>query len=208
MTRQTQVAIKAFAPKTMDEDDFHGLYQQYNRRIYNLFANRGYGREESRDLVQETFLAAYHKRSSYRGDSPPAAWLFGIALNLWRRNLRDSKRIKRDAQLISLDGSVGGDENDLPRAFQLTATEPEGQPLEKYLADERIRLLHDALQELPERSRHCAVLHLRGYKYREIADVLQVSLNTVRSQLFDAREKLRHRLRGSFSDLSTLEREG
>lgn len=208
MTPQTQAAAEPVFVETLDEDTFHRLYQQHNRQIYNFFANRGYSREESRDLVQETFLAAYHKRGSYRGESPPAAWLFGIASNLWRRHLRDSKRIKRDAQLVSLDGASHDADRDPPRTGQLVATEPGDQPLEKYLADERTRLLYDALRELPDRLRQCAVLHLRGYKYREIAEILQVSLNTVRSQLFDAREKLRHRLGSAFSDLSALEREG
>ena len=208
MTQQTQAAIGALVLKTMNEGDFHGLYKQYNRRLYNFFANRGCCREESRDLVQETFLTAYHKRGSYRGDSPPAAWLFGIARNLWRRNARDSKRLKRDAQLVSLDVSVHGDESEPPHALQLATSETEGQPLKKYLADERTRLLHAAIQELPDRLRLCAVLHLRGYKYREIADILQISLNTVRSQLFDAREKLRQRLADIFSDLSALDHEG
>ncbi len=199
MRQQTQAAAISLEP--MDEQGFQGLYEQYNRPLYSFFANRGFCREESRDLVQETFVAAYDKRSSFRGNSPPGAWLFGIATNVWRMNLRDRKRLKRDAQVVSLDGPVPGKESDRPRVAQLADVAQESRPLEKYLADERTRLLYDALQELPERMRLYVVLHLRGYKYREIADLLKVSINTVRTQLFDAREKLRKSLAGHFSDL-------
>ncbi len=189
------------ALEPMGERYFQGLYEQYNRPLYYFFTNRGFCREESRDLVQETFVAAYGGRGSFRGDSPAADWLFGIAKNVWRTNLRDRKRLKRDAQVVSLDGPAHGNQSDRPRAALLADGAQENRPLEKCLADERTRLLYDALQELPERMRLCVVLHLRGYKYREIAGILKVSINTVRSQLFDARDKLRKRLAGHFSNL-------
>ena len=204
MTQHTQATAEGFGLEPMGGPNFHELYEQYNRPLYNFFANRGFCREESRDLVQETFLAAYDCRASFRGDSPPGAWLFGIAANVWRTSIRDRKRLKRDARVVSLDGPVPGKDSDRPRAAGLADAAQESRPLEKYLADERTRLLYDALEELPEKMRLCVVLQLRGYKYREIADVLKVSLNTVRSQLFDGREKLQKRLAGHFSDLSPL----
>ncbi len=204
MTQQTQATAEAITLEPMDEQDFKGLYEQYNRPLYYFFANRGFCREESRDLVQETFVAAYDSRGSFRGDSPPADWLFGIAKNVWRGNIRHRKRLKRDAQVVSLDGPASGRESDRPRAVQLADAAQESRQLRKCLADERTRLLYDALQELPERMRLCVVLHLRGYKYREIAGVQKVSINTVRSQLFDAREKLKKRLAGHFSDLPSF----
>lgn len=205
MTQQTQATAEVLAFEPLDEQGFQGLYERYNRPLYNFFTNRGYCREESRDLVQETFLEAYNSRRSFRQDSPPSAWLFGIAANVWRMNLRDRKRLKRDAQVVSLDGPAPGKQSDRPRVPQLADATQESLPLRKYLADERNRLLYDALHELPERMRLSVVLHLRGYKYREIAKILNVSMNTVRSQLFDAREKLRVRLAGHFSDLPPAE---
>lgn len=199
MTQQPQATAEALVLEPMDEEEFHGLYEQFNRPLYNFFANRCCCREESRDLVQETFLEAYHSRASFRGECPPAAWLFGIATNVWREHARGRKRLKRDAHVVSLEAPAHGQESDPPRAAELADTAEENRPLRKYLADEDKRLLYDALQELPEKMRLCVVLSLRGYKYREIADILKVSTNTIRSQLFDAREKLRKRLAGHFS---------
>jgi RNA polymerase sigma-70 factor (ECF subfamily) len=185
----------------MDEREFQGLYELYNRQIYTFFANRGFGREESRDLVQETFLEAYHSRASFRREAPPQAWLFGIATNVWRMRVRGQSRLKRDARIVSLEAPAYGQASDPPRIAELAGAIAENCPLAKYLAVEQNRLLYEALQELPEKMRLVVVLFLRGYKYREISDILTVSLNTVRTQLFDAREKLRKRLADHFSEL-------
>lgn len=191
----------------MDEENFQRLYELYNRQIYAFFANRGFSREESRDLVQETFLAAYNSRASFRGEAPPSTWLLGIATNLWRMTVRGQGRLKRDAHVVSLEEPAHGRESNQQRLAELADSAKEN-PLGKYLADEQNRLLYEALQELPERMRLGVVLLLRGYKYREIAEILKVSTNTIRSQLFDAREKLRKRLAGHFSELPPLGQKG
>jgi RNA polymerase sigma factor (sigma-70 family) len=192
----------------MDEDKFQRLYELYNRQIYIFFANRGFCREESRDLLQETFLAAYNSRAGFRGEGPPRAWLFGIATNVWRMRVRSQSRLKRDVRVVSLETPAHGQDSDQPLVTELADTAQESCPLAKYLADEQNRLLYEALQELPERMRLGVVLLLRGYKYREIAEILKVSTNTIRSQLFDAREKLRKRLAGHFSELPPVSQKG
>jgi RNA polymerase sigma-70 factor (ECF subfamily) len=194
-----QETAEPSALEPMEEGEFQQLYELYNRPLYNFFANRGFCREESRDLVQETFLAAYDGRAGFRREGSPAAWVFGIASNVWRMRVRDQRRLKRDGLVVSLEAPAPGEEGERPRVAEIADAAEESRPLMKYLADEQTRLLYDALLELPERMRLSVVLLLRGYKYREIAEILKVSTNTVRSQLFDAREKLRKRLAGHFS---------
>ncbi len=201
MAEQSTLAKAAQVPGAISEEDFHWLYEEYNRPIYGFFANRGCSREECRDLIQETFLAAFRSRGRFRGDSTFETWLFSIAMNVWRSTLRDCKRLKRDAQVISLDLMVeGGQHQEAEDLFEDGSEE--SRPLEKVLANERTRLVRDALNDLPEQMRCCVVLRLsQDLKYREIAAVMQVSINTVRSQLFDAREKLRDRLAELFKDI-------
>lgn len=208
MPQQIQTTAEEAALANMDEDFFQTLYEQYNRRLYNFFANREFSREESRDLVQETFMAAYDSRASFRGDSHAGAWLLGIATNVWRMKIRHLRRIKRDAPVVSLDHPAAGEDTDRLPARQLADDARASRQLEKCLADERIRLLYLALHELPEKMRLCVVLHLREYKYRQIAEILGVSINTVRRQLYDAREKLKKRLTDHFLDLSPLDPRG
>ncbi len=183
----------------MDEEGFQELYRRYNRPIYNFFANRGFSREESRDLVQETFLAAYSNHATFRGDAGPEGWLFGVATNVWRMAVRDRKRLKRDAEVVSMDSTIPGDP--AQPTLEIADIDPENRQLEKCLADEQTHLLNAALAKLPEKMRLCVTLRLReDLKYREIAEVLRVSTNTVRSQLFAAREKLKSQLEDSYQD--------
>ncbi len=205
MPQRTRTTAEAPALATMNDDFFKRLYEQLNRSLYNFFANRGFNREESRDLVQETFMAAYDSRHSFRGDSSAESWLFGIAGNVWRMKVRHLKQIKRDAPVVSLDEPAPGEGSDRPRFRQLADNARASRQLDKCLADERIRLLYLALHELPKKMRLCMVLHLREYKYRQIAEILGVSINTVRKQLFDAREKLGKQLNDRFLDLSPLD---
>jgi RNA polymerase sigma factor (sigma-70 family) len=145
----------------MDEDEFQGLCELYNRQVYAFFANRGFGREESRDLMQETFLAACDSRASYHGESPPHAWLFGIPMNVWRMRVR-GQGLKRDARVVSLEEPAHVQESDQPRVAELAVVAKESCPLEKYLADEQNRLLCEALQGLPEKMRLGVVLACGG----------------------------------------------
>ena len=188
----------------MDEQGFRQLYEQYNRPIYTFFVRRGFSKEESRDMVQETFLAAFSGWQHFRGESTLYTWVFGIAKNIWRNQIREGKRQKRDAQVISLDVPSRDDDDKPTYGDRLTDGGWENQPLDRFLRVENNRLLNDALLRLPEKTRWCLVLYLRGYKYREIADILKVSINTVRSQIFDARAKLRKELADHFT-LGSLE---
>lgn len=199
MTQQTQATVEAPSAEPMDQNELHRLYLLYNRQIHAFFANRGFCQEDSRDLLQQTFLEAWRSRSSFRGENS-GGWLFGIAANVWRMSWRNRSRLKRDGQEVSIEGQLPEDSGGQP-ALQLADVKEASRPLEKCLADEEKRLLRDALEELPERMRFCVVLHLRGYKYREIADLQKVTLNTVRKQIFDGRERLRERLGAYFSDL-------
>lgn len=205
----TQPSQATLAAEPIDQEELHRLYRLHQHALYSFFANRGFSREECRDLLQQTFLEAWRCRDSYSGSGlvgdelasdRAGAWLFGIAKNIWRMQLRDASRQKRDAVEVPLENHLPQDESGRQAALQLADPGPQSCQLEKCLADEERRLLREALLSLPERMRFCVVLSLRGYKYREIAERLQVSLNTVRKQLFDGREKLRQRLGAYFSD--------
>ncbi len=62
-------------------------------------------------------------------------------------------------------------------------------------------MLREGLQELPARMRQCTMLRLQGLKYREIAQILDISIETVSSQIHQTRVKLRKRLGDQVADL-------
>ncbi len=180
-------------------EDFEHLFERYYRPVNYFFANRGFSNDECRDLTQETFLGVYKGIRRFRRDASVETWLFTIAGNIWRNALRSRSAEKRDAQEISLAGLI--DEGGQIAGDQASGSEALG-PLNDALAEERVRCLREAMAELPAQMRRCILLRVdQDMKYREIAAVMQISVDTVKSQLFQARERLKEKLAKLFAEL-------
>lgn len=195
--RRVETLVVSLAQGKDRDSGFRHLFEVYDRPVFYFFANRGCSREEAHDLTQETFVRVYKGLGSYRHEGKFDAWLFSIAANVWRGHLRDGSRLKRDAQVVSL--SEGED----PLAVEeARAPEAGGDPLQGVLSKERGQLLRAALDELPAQMRMCVLFRVdHELKYREIAVAMRISVDTVRSQLYKAREKLRARLRDYFKEV-------
>lgn len=178
---------------------FCDLFERYSRSVNYFFARRGFSPEECRDLTQETFLGVYRGIERFRSESSPKTWLFTIAANIWRNQVRRESADKRDAWELSLDVSREEQGFDPPAS---DAEDPEWELLER----ERLELLRETFDELPPKMRRCLLLRVdQSLKYREIATVMQISIQTVKSQLFQAKEFLRSRLAHHFSELDEEE---
>jgi RNA polymerase sigma-70 factor (ECF subfamily) len=116
----------------------------------------------------------------YRKDE--TSWIFTIARNTWRNEIRRLGTKKRDAAVVDLE------------QLQEVGWEPvawEDDPEVKYLGKQRLSLLEERLRRLPPGMRRCFELRLaHGLKYREIALILKISIQSVRSQLHQARKRL------------------
>ena len=187
-------------PRAVSERQLEQLYGDYNRLIFALFTNAGFSVDEARDLVQETFLAAHRSWAQFEGRSSHKTWLIGIAKRIGSGTYRDRSRLKRKAKLVPLDEAWTDDTEGTPARHGDPSSD---RPQQRLLRDERNRLLWNALEELPTQMRRMVILRLaQSLKYKEIAETLQVSVGTVRSQLFEARGKLRERLAEHFSNVS------
>jgi RNA polymerase sigma-70 factor, ECF subfamily len=166
-------------------------FQRYYRPVIAFFMHKGFSPEESRDLAQETFFRVYKNRKKFRGDSSPATWLFQIAHNLYKNTLRGQSTQKRDADEIPIDAS---------EELRDIRTEEE-DVLRMILLQERSKLLWDALEELPPQMKKAVILRVyNDLKYREIAETMSVSIETVKAHLYQARQHLRKRLSKYFTD--------
>lgn len=171
-------------------DEFRRRFERFFAPVYSFFLNRGIPREEARDLTQETFLRVYQSMSGFRGEASFETWLFQIATNLWRNRVRGQHAEKRAAQEVSLE-SAAEDGRQLPLDRPLPGVAPQTGPLEGLLAGEQRAVLRQALDDLPPRMRRCVLLRIdQDLKYREIAELLRVSIETVKSQLSQARDRL------------------
>lgn len=157
------------------------LFRRYRMLAYRI-AYRLLGREEDAlDAVQEGFIKALTHLQGFEGRSSFKTWLLRVvsnaALDLGRQ------RSRREA--VSLDAREPSEQDLEPL---LTQHDP-GLGLEQ---EEMRALLNRALATLPEAQRRTFVLHVDGeLNYREVAEVLDISIGTVMSRLFYARQKLR-----------------
>lgn len=177
----------------MDQEDFRRLFHQYYRLVFSFFAKRGISSEESEELTQETFLRVYKSLPTFRGESRFGTWLFQITANVYKNHCRTRATQKRDAQEVPLEEPGSGGLAD--PGWEAG----DAGPLDGVLADERARKLRQALEELPPQMRRCVMLRVdQDLKYREIAMLMDVSIDTVKAHLFQARQILKTKLGGYF----------
>jgi RNA polymerase sigma-70 factor (ECF subfamily) len=176
------------------EEVFRQIFRTYYRPVHSFFAKRGFPADECQDLVQETFLKVHRGLAAFRCEARFETWLFQIAANLYRNTLRSQSTLKREAQEVSLDEAAEETGVPAPKATEAGA-------LDGVLAEERSQVLHDALEELPSQMRRCVELRVhQDLRYREIAILMQVSIDTVKAHLYQARQQLKSKLSGYFAD--------
>ncbi|MBD3385026.1 sigma-70 family RNA polymerase sigma factor [candidate division KSB1 bacterium] len=173
--------------RRFQEDDLYAyelLVGRYKDQLLN-FAYRFLGNyEEAEDVVQETFLRLYRKRHAYRQIAKFSTWIYTIASNLAKTELRKRKRRK----LISIS-DMGFDEKDFELEDFRADTE---RGTDRALMD---KYLQKAIEELPPRFRQVIVLRdVQELSYEEIGDIINAPLGTVKSRLNRARLKLQGKL--------------
>ena len=171
------------------EESFQWLVQEYYGTVLNFFRYRHFSPEESHDLAQETFLNVFRGIQGFRSDASLHTWIVNVATNVWRNELRRRSTVKRLAQEVSLGEPSPGVEE------EVSLKVGSDDLLADLLKRERRRLLLRKLDELPPQMRRCVLLRvLQDLKYQEIADVLGISIQTVKSHLHQARQRLKESL--------------
>lgn len=192
--------IQALKQGQGEQENFAELYRCCYVQVFQFFTRKKIPPEEARDLTQNTFFSVFRNLKTLRQDEQFESWLFQIARReLYHRSERQraQKRKGIDVPLESADTS-GFAEQASPAASLQTATP---NPQELLLAEESRQQVRAALQRLPEQMRLVTELRVHGLAYREIAEQVNISINTVKSQLFQARERLRKEVGGYFKDL-------
>lgn len=188
LAEAAQPIIEALLAGERREENFRRLFELYYPMVSRFFAKRGFCPDECLDLTQETFLGIFEGIGSFRREAPFETWLFRIAANTYRKRLRQQSASKRAGQEVPLDSGT--------ELVQATRG-PNGDALDK----ERSRLLREAIEALPDQMRRCLILRCyRELKYREIGEVLQLSTETVKAHLFQARQRLRESLGDYFDE--------
>ncbi|MCG8455072.1 MAG: RNA polymerase sigma factor [Holophagales bacterium] len=163
------------------EEIFRQLFDRYAPRVYAFLRSRGLDAARSEELTQEVFLRAHGGLPAFRRHAAFSTWLFRIARNQWLREIQRAPR-ETDTPLPDVAETEG-------------FTSPAADPLERLLRRERRTAVTDAIAGLPASIRRCVVLRIeQELSYREISRLLNLSSESVRSYLFQARRLLRRRL--------------
>ena len=170
---------------------FDLLFERYKVRIFSFI--RGYVKdaETSEDIFQKTFIRLYTKARFFKKESRFSTWLYTIAANLSKDELKRRSVRKH----IPIDSGKKSEETASPAipAERLSGAGPDPRAH----ADEKevTAIVREAVEELPDDFRMVAIMHgLQRLKYREIAEILGVPVGTVQSRMHGAIVRLREKL--------------
>ena len=179
---------------TRVEENFEKLFQLFRPRVRSFFSGKGFDSEECKDLTQDVFLRVFKRIDTFRRESRFERWLWEIMTNVYFNKIRSLKTEKRRATVVSLDSSDRGEDDPSPG---MTVAIDEPIPEEILLLREQSGSLQAAFKGLPDQMRRCCLLRYdQGLKYQEIADVMKISIETVKAHLHQARKRLIAQLGG------------
>lgn len=176
---------------------FSRLVTKYQNRVLNLCWRLCGNLDDAQDLTQEAFLNALEKIQTYRHQAGFYTWLFRIAVNE-ALSLRRKAARRVTLSLHDGDGHWRGD-HQAARLVNRVSAEPEDPP-ERLSASEVHKRVLAGLDQLSDDYRAVIVLRdVESFDYQQIAEILEVSVGTVKSRLHRARMAMREHLKPMLS---------
>jgi RNA polymerase sigma-70 factor (ECF subfamily) len=155
-----------------DQSAFEEIMRRYKNRIVNFLWQMTGDYEKAVEISQETFLRVYFKADRYRPIAPLSSWIYAIASNLAKTELKKARR-NQHVSLEDVQYSISGD---IPYE-------------EKAVNSEEVKCLKEAVQNLHPRYRIPLILKdIEGYSQEEIAQILNKPLGTIKARISRARQ--------------------
>jgi RNA polymerase sigma factor (sigma-70 family) len=163
--------------------DFKNLYDQYVRMVFNLCLKYLQSIEDAEDLTQEVFITVFKSIHQFKGESKISTWIYKIAITKSLEFIRMKKRKKRFAFFQSIFSNEKGEINMSDVHFHHPGIQLENK--------ERAAILFNAIDKLPENQKTAYILcKLEDLSYNEIAEIMKVTVPSVESLLFRAKQNL------------------
>jgi RNA polymerase sigma-70 factor (ECF subfamily) len=158
------------------------LYQLYSKAMFNISMRMMPSQEEAEDVLQEAFTEAFLKLDSFRHESSFGAWLKRIVIN------RCINAIKKKKLELEYSDDIGQwDEAEENNSSDID---------EKQMT---VQAIHEAVKELPEGYRVIFTLYMfEGYDHGEIAQILNITESTSKSQYLRAKKKIKEHIKLSY----------
>lgn len=166
---------------------FEELILKHEKIVYNLALRMMNYSEDAKDISQEVFLKAYRSLSNFDERSAFSTWLYRITHN----TCIDEMRKRKGKQSFSLEEELENEEGSMQRQIADEGDTPEESLLR---AEQRNEILQ-ALDNLSEEHKAAIVLRdVKGLSYEEIAEILEVTLGTVKSRISRGRNQLKNEI--------------
>lgn len=196
--RSTSDPLDVEAILSGDRRAFEHLVRKESPRLFRVIVRIIRDDDEAQSIMQETFLQAYQRLDTFRGDAKLTTWLYAIGINQARAALRKKRRTNTmdEADMERLQPSFNkGMYAEPPKRWD---------PQKMAERSERQRLVREAVDRLPENYRTVVVLRdLEELSTAEAADILGISEGATRVRLHRARKALRSILAAHFEDRAT-----
>jgi len=165
------------------------LMQAWYKRIYNFGYKFFFDHDLAMEVAQKTFISMHRNIVNLQDDARFRPWLYTIAVNCCREELRRKKSLRA----VSLHDLRPGDE-EASQAWEVAGNQtdnPERTLRQSELAD----VLQKCLLQLSEEQREVVIMkEYEGLKFREIADALHISENTAKSRMYYGLEAMKRML--------------
>ncbi len=162
---------------------FTNIFDAYRRPIYSYLLRLTQDPVVAEDLTQETFMRVHAGLPGFRGESSLVTWVYRIATNACLDHLR-RRSTTQDSVTHSLD--------EMSMEQEMLVDDEAASPEQQAVRSEMSTCVQALIDQLPPDHRAALILHdLEGMTSAEIADVLAVSLDTVKIRLHRARARLR-----------------
>ncbi len=164
-----------------ETDSFGKIVDTYQNIIFSIGMRFFKNEQDSYDFAQEVFIKAYNNLTSYGGFGQFKYWLIKMAYNY----AKDKIKTKRN-QTIDL---------------KIELADTENEPSQQHLSEEIRQLLLKEIHSLPEKYRICLDFYFFiGLTYKQIEDITNIPINTIKSHVLRAKNILRDRLRGTIAE--------
>lgn len=172
------------ALRSGDQKEFEKLVIQFENQVFNLCAYLLNNKTEAEDVTQDVFILIYQSLKNFKGDSKISTWIYRITVNKCKEVIRYKSRKKRFGIVI-----------DLFERNNSTLISNERTPEQILFEDERTKKILDAIESLPASQRIAYTLHnMDDFSYKEISELMKVSISSVESLIFRAKKNLKSKL--------------
>lgn len=172
-----------------DENAFRELIDLYKNKVYNTIYQFTQNHDDTQDISQDVFMEIFLSANKFRNESSVATWIYRIAVNKAINYIKKNKYHRLTLKLKNVFFTTHKDES-FPEPYDTSIL-----PDAKLENNELALLLQNAINTLPENQKTAFILHKsEDLSYKEISEIMKISLASVESLMHRARKNLQKKL--------------